>query len=135
MMGAGSPEMRALGQWVGGPIMSGLWLAGDYQQDQFDGDMLVLTWKVHMVLGWDEVTRCYVGYFFPSAGPTSVCTGRIEDDQLVMTSQSLVMFVGHPAKLRFIWDILGPERIAWKNEISVEGQPWQLIEEYVMAPS
>ena len=40
MMGPGSPEMRAVGRWTGGPIMDGLWLVGDYQQDQFKDDTL-----------------------------------------------------------------------------------------------
>jgi hypothetical protein len=78
LMGPGAPEMQAVARWSGGPIVDGLWFVGDYQQDQFKDDEFVLTWKAHMVPGWDGATRAYQGYFLDSNRVAAVCTGRID---------------------------------------------------------
>ena len=45
--------MTAEGRGVHTPIQDGLWIVGDYEQDQFllDGTF-VLKWQLHWVVGW-----------------------------------------------------------------------------------
>jgi len=112
--------------------MDGLWLVGDYQQDQFKDDTRVLTWKVHCVLGWDGARRCYQGHFFDSNGVAAMCEGAIESDRFVLRSHSPISFGGQLAALRFTWDAAAHPAIRWTNEISIGGGPWQLVEEYLM---
>ena len=39
-----------------------------------------------------------------------------------------------PVRLRLTWDISGPAGITWRNEMSVGGSPWSLVEEYHCHP-
>ena len=50
-MGPGSPEMSAKGESTFKWIMDGLWVVGDFEQDQFVADKKVLMWKAHYVAG------------------------------------------------------------------------------------
>ena len=38
-------------------------------------------------------------------------------------------------RIRLLWDLADPARITWRNELSVAGGPWALVEEYVMTPT
>ena len=59
-MGPGSPPMRAAGAGLHQVIQDGLWVVGDYKQDQFleDGSF-VLKWALHWVAGWDALQAQY----------------------------------------------------------------------------
>jgi hypothetical protein len=37
-------------------------------------------------------------------------------------------------RLRMVWDASDPSTLYWKNEMSIDGRPWALIEEYEMKP-
>ena len=39
-----------------------------------------------------------------------------------------------PPMLRMTWDASSPEVILWRNEMTIDGLGWQLIEEYSMLP-
>jgi hypothetical protein len=53
-MGPGSPAMSAQGRGVHHRIHGGLWIVGDYLQDQFLPDgTFVLSRQLHWVTGWD----------------------------------------------------------------------------------
>lgn len=39
-----------------------------------------------------------------------------------------------PPRLKMIWDVSAPECLEWRNEMSIDGTTWQLIEEYQMLP-
>jgi hypothetical protein len=66
-MGPGSPAMSARGSGVHHRIHDGLWIVGDYRQDQFLPDgTFVLTWQLHWVTGWTPTPV--------STGPRSTTT-------------------------------------------------------------
>ena len=55
--------------------------------------------------------------------------GQIDGDRLVFES------VGEPlVRLRLTWDASDPNELTWRNEMSVGGAPWSLVEEYRMTP-
>ena len=128
-MGPGSPEMDAVGQGIFRPILDGAWLAGDFEQDQFVAGERLLTWKAHYVVGWDPRVGEYHVTYVDNAGNASVLRGRIEGARFIIES-----LAGEPLRLRMSWDLLEPGRVAWRNECSVAGGPWQLIEEYLCTP-
>ncbi len=128
-MGPGSPEMDATGRATCEWIQDGLWLSCDFEQDQFVQGKKVLTWKAKWIIGWDERAKEYRAVGVDTNGNSFIFRGAIEGDKLVMES------LGEgPAKLRFVWDASDPKAVRWKNEVSVGGGPWQLIEEYVITP-
>ncbi|HZD43127.1 MAG TPA: DUF1579 family protein [Methanomicrobiales archaeon] len=129
-MGAGSPEMEAKGRSTCEWIISGLWLSCLFTQDQFVEGKKVLTWQAHWVAGWDPLAREYRAVGVDSNGASFMFHGRIEGDTLVMESMG-----DSPVKLRFTWNAGDPNAVLWKNEMSMNGGPYQLIEEYVITPS
>ena len=38
-----------------------------------------------------------------------------------------------PVRIRLTWELAGPA-VVWRNEMSVAGGPWSLVEEYVCTP-
>src|SRR5687767_14696820 len=58
-MGAGSPQMEAVGESTSHWIMHDLWLQCDCSQEQFVDGRRVHTWQLHLVVGWDVATQAY----------------------------------------------------------------------------
>lgn len=130
-MGPGTPTMRGVGRGSAEPIQGGRWIAGDYEQDQFLADgTFVLTWQLHWVSGWAPQHGEYRASMADNYGNTGVYRGRIDGDLLVFESME-----GSDPRLRFTWDATAPGVITWRNEMSLGGGDWFLIEEYPMIPS
>jgi hypothetical protein len=135
MQGTGSPEMEAAGGMQRQPLMDGLWIAGDGYQDQFVDGKKLLTWKLHMVAGWDAIAREYRAVLVDSNGTATLLRGAIDGARLVMTPVGTVATAGQMGTLRLVWDATDPQAVVWRNEASVDGGPWMLIEDYVMVPA
>ncbi len=58
-MGPGSPAMTAIGRATVEWISDGIWAVSDLEQQQFVGGKEVLTWKAHLIAGWDFSAREY----------------------------------------------------------------------------
>jgi hypothetical protein len=129
MMGPGSPRMEATGQATFAWTDDGLWLRGEFAQDQVAEGRLVLKWSAHYLVGWDPQARDYVAFMADNCGHAGFMRGFIDGDRMVLTTPG-----SDPAKFRITWDVTEPGAALWKDEISVEGGPWQLIEEYTMVP-
>ena len=65
----------------------GLWIVGDYRQDQFllDGTF-VMTWQLHWVTGWDADAGEYGATLNDNHGHADVMRGRIDGDRLLYES-------------------------------------------------
>jgi hypothetical protein len=128
-MGPDTPEMTARGRGTHRLIQDGLWIVGDYEQDQhlLDGT-LVLTWRLHWVVGWDPDAREYRATHADNYGHAGVMRGRLDGD--VLTFETLK---GAPVRLRMVWDLTNPDAMTWRNECSIGGAPFSLVEEYVYA--
>jgi hypothetical protein len=129
-MGPGTPAMTARGRGVHERIQDGCWIVGDYEQDQFltDGSF-VLRWQLHWVAGWDPVAGEYRATIADNYGHADVMHGWIEGDRLTFET------IGNPpVRLRLLWDVSDPRDLTWRNEMSVGGGPWMLVEEYHMTP-
>lgn len=129
-MGPGTPAMTATGRGVHHRIQDGRWIVGDYAQDQFllDGSF-VLRWQLHWVAGWDPAAEEYRATVADCYGHAEMMRGHIEGDRLIFESLG-----DPPVRIRLVWDRGDSARITWRNELSVEGGPWMLVEEYVMTP-
>ncbi|MGH3465968.1 MAG: hypothetical protein ACRDP9_31240 [Kribbellaceae bacterium] len=130
-MGAGTPAMTARGSGTHSVIQDGLWIVGDYRQDQFLTDgTLVLGWRLHWVAGWDPAAGEYRALHADNYGRAGVMRGRIAGDRLTFESA-----VDEPVRIRLTWDLAAADRIVWRNEMSVNGGPWSLVEQYDCVPS
>jgi hypothetical protein len=130
-MGPGTPAMTATGKGSHRRIQDGRWIVGEYEQDQFlmDGTF-VLRWELHWVVGWDPANREYRATIADNYGHADVMRGWIEGDRLTFET------IGDPpVRLRLVWDASDPSDLRWRNEMSVGGAPWMLVEEYHCTPS
>lgn len=127
-MGPGTPAMTAIGSGTHERIQDGRWIVGSYEQDQFllDGSF-VLKWELHWVAGWDPAAQEYRATVADCYGHAEVMRGHIEGDRLVFESTD-----DPPVRIRLVWDLTDPAHITWRNELSVAGGPWTLVEEYLM---
>jgi hypothetical protein len=125
-MGPGTPQMAAQGRGVHRTIQDGLWIVGEYEQDQFLTDgAFVLKWQLHWVAGWDADAGEYRATHADNYGHTGVMRGHVEGDILTFET------IGEgPVRQRMIWDLTNPSTMTWRNEISFEGGPFSLVEEY-----
>jgi hypothetical protein len=129
-MGPGTPPMTAYGRGTHQSIQDGRWLVGTYSQEQYllDGSF-VLTWQLHWVVGWDPARGEYRATLADNYGHADVMRGHIDGDRLVFES-----IAGGPVRLRMTWDASDPASITWRNESSMDGRTWLLIETYRMTP-
>jgi Protein of unknown function (DUF1579) len=130
-MGPGTPPMNADGSGRHELIQDGRWIVGNYVQDQYllDGSF-VLTWNMHWVAGWDPARGEYRATVADNYGHAEVMRGRIEGDRLLFESLD-----DAAVRLRLVWDVSDPARVVWRNEMSVDGVSWSLVEEYTCHPS
>ena len=128
-MGPGSPEMRGTGSAVCSLIQGGLWYSCQFEQDQHlvDGTF-VLKWQLTWITGWDRAAGEYRACSADNNGPTlAIYRGRIVDNTLVYES----LQEGFP-RIRLTWILGDSTHATWRNEFTVDGQTWTLIEEYAM---
>lgn len=128
-MGPGSPRMTGVGRADCRLIQGGLWYACDFEQEQrLDDGSRVLTWKLHWVTGWDPTAGEYRASSADNNGPTlAMYRGRIDGDQLTYESLSAEL-----PRIRLTWLLDDVDHARWRNEITVDGASWSLIEEYRM---
>jgi hypothetical protein len=127
------PEMTAKGRGTFRWTDDGLWVLGDFRQDQFHEGRRVTEWSARYIAGWDFSRQAYVAFAADSNGRCVPFTGAIEGDRFTITSDGATIG-GMPVRLRMIWDLTGTEAMRWRNEMSVAGAPWTLVEEYDMQP-
>jgi hypothetical protein len=121
MTGKGSARCRL--------IQGGLWYACDFEQEQrlLDGT-LVLKWQLHWITGWDPRAGEYRASCADNNGPTlDIYRGRIDGDRLVYEPVNEQL-----PRIRMTWELTGPAHCRWRNEVTLEGRTWGLIEEYDM---
>lgn len=125
-MGPGTPEMPAVGRGLHRTIQDGLWIVGDYEQDQFLTDgAFVLKWQLHWVVGWDPDAGEYRATHADNFGHAGVMRGHLEGDVLTFETMG-----DGPVRQRMIWNLTDTTAMAWRNEISFDGGPFSLVEEY-----
>lgn len=128
-MGPGSPRMEANGKATFMQIMGGVWLVGEFEQDQFVNGELVIRWMMHYVVGWNPEAGEYKIILVDNNGATALMRGHIDGDRFVVESAG-----EGPVRLRLTWELGDNGYIKWRNESSINGGPWFLIEEYVCVP-
>ncbi len=130
-MGPGTPEQTAKGSARHVWIQDGRWVVGDYEQSQFLGDgTFVLEWQLHWVCGWDPLAEEYRATTADNYGRAALLAGRIDGDRMVFETIGDLM-----PRIRLTWDVGDPEVVLWKNEMTVDGFNWFLVEEYRITPT
>ncbi len=109
--------------------MDGGWLVGDFEQDQFLDGVRVITWKAHFVVGWDPHMQEYRATYVDNNASSALLRGRIEGSQFIIKTP------GEGAvRNRMQWELLDGGLVKWRNDLSIDGGPWSLVEDYVCTP-
>ena len=128
-----TPEMTAEGHGTFRWSADGLWVIGEFRQDQFYEGEKVTEWSAHYVAGYDFSRQTYVAFACDSNGRSVPFTGTMTADTFTITSDG-ASIAGAPVKLRMIFDLADPKVMRWRNEMSLAEGPWVLVEEYDMWP-
>jgi hypothetical protein len=128
-MGPGSPEMSGVGRATCRLVQDGLWYACDFEQEQRLADgTFVLRWQLHWVAGWDGAAREYRASSADNNGPNlAIYRGQLEGNRLVYESLADAL-----PRIRLTWVLLDSDHALWRNEFTLDGETWSLIEEYGM---
>jgi hypothetical protein len=130
MTGPGSPRMEGIGKASFAWTDDGLWLHGEFMQDQFIAGQVVMTWKAHYLVGWDPLQRNYVAFLADNCGHALSMRGEIDGDRFILKTGEPGPFI-----FRLTWDLSDPRSATWANEMSLNRSPWQLIERYALTRS
>jgi hypothetical protein len=128
-----TPEMLARGSGRFRREIGGLWILGEFRQDQFHEGRKVAEWSCIYLAGWDAGRSTYVAFAADSNGRSVPFLGAIDGERFTITSEGAPIG-GAPVRLRMIWDAADPRIMTWRNEMSVAGGPWTLVEDYEMRP-
>ena len=128
-MGQGSPEMTGVGNATCSLIQGGLWWECDFSQEQrlTDGTF-VLSWQLHWVTGWDGAAGEYRASSADNNGPNlAIYRGRIDGNRLIYESLGDAL-----PRIRLTWILDDELHARWRNEYTIDGTSWILVEEYEM---
>jgi hypothetical protein len=89
----------------------------------------VLTWLAHYLIGWDPQAQGFVAFQADNCGHAVCMCGRFEGERLMLETTD-----PGPARFRLTWDLAHPEGPHWTDEVSVDGGPWRVVEEYGLTP-
>jgi hypothetical protein len=128
-MGPGSPAMTGKGSATCGLIQDGLWYSCQFEQDQYLADgTFVLKWQLNWITGWDRAAGEYRASSADNNGPNlAIYRGRLAGDTLVYEPLD-----GALPRIRLTWILKDASHAVWRNEFTLDGQAWSLIEEYEM---
>jgi len=128
-MGPGSPRMHGKGRAICRLIQDGLWYVCDFEQEQrLDDGTFMLAWQLHWVTGWDAAAGEFRASAADNNGPTlSMYRGVLDDRVLTYLPLGNTL-----PRIRLTWLLDDPGHARWRNEITLDGSHWRLIEEYAM---
>ncbi len=110
-----------------GPVTKPTTTPQSQEQRLADGTF-VLRWQLHWVAGWDARAGEYRASSADNNGPNlSIFRGRIEEKRLVYESLSAEL-----PRIRLTWIIDDATHARWRNEYTLGGEAWVLVEEYRM---
>jgi hypothetical protein len=111
------------------PIMDGAWLVGEFEQDQYVGRERIITWQAHYVVGWEPRVGEYRITYVDNNGSAALMRGWIEGPRFIIETLGEAV-----VQSRMAWERLADGQVAWRNDCSINGGPWFLVEEYLCRP-
>ena len=130
-MGPDSKEMTSRGRAMGHPILRGMWYACDVV-DTFGSGRNAMTWKGHMLVGYDMTAKAYRASTVDNMGALTTFNGTMDGHKFMLETPTEVMMMGQMMKDRLSWDMSEPNAIKFKDEHQVAGGDWKLIESATM---
>ena len=132
--GAMGPESKATtshGKVALHALLGGMWYACDVEETYGVGKE-AMTWKGHMVVGYDVNAKAYKGACVDNMGTLTNFDGALDGTKFTLVTPTEVMMMGQMLKDRLTWDMADPKAIKFTDEHQVGGGDWKLVESSTM---
>ncbi|TMQ72448.1 MAG: DUF1579 domain-containing protein [Candidatus Eisenbacteria bacterium] len=111
--------------------LGGMWYACDVE-DTYGVGKDAMTWKGHMVVGYDVNAKAYKATCVDNMGTLTNFDGMLEGTKFTLVTPTEVMMMGQMLKDRLTWDMADPKAIKFTDEHQVGGGDWKLVESSTM---
>jgi len=125
-MGPDSKAMTSHGKMTCHPLFGGMWYSCDVE-DAMGAGKQAMTWKGHVVVGYDMGTKTYHAMCMDNMGMMMTYNGMLDGDKFVLETPKEVMMMGQMMKDRLTWEMAG-ETMKFMDEHQVGGGDWTVAE-------
>ncbi len=132
-MGPDSKEAVSHGKAMGHELYGGFWYVCEVEDVMGTGKD-AMTWKGHMLVGYDMGTNSYRAVTVDNMGMMASMNGTLDGDKFVLETPNEVMMMGQMMKDRLTFDASGGT-IKFTDEHQVGGGEWTLAESAELKPS
>ena len=126
-MGPDSKEVTTHGKVTTHSMYGGLWYACDVE-DMMGTGKQAMTWKGHMIVGWDMGAKAYRGFAVDNMGVGTPWEGQMEGNKFSLWTPNDVMMMGQMMKDRLTWVINDDGTVAFTDEHKVGEGDWMVAE-------
>jgi hypothetical protein len=130
-MGPNSPATTSHGKVTLHSMFGGLWYACDVDETYGTGKT-AMTWKGHMIIGWDTNAKAYKGGSVDNMGAMTSWDGSLDGTKFSLVTPNEIMMMGQMMKDRLTWDMADPKAIKFTDEHQMGGGDWMLVESATM---
>ncbi len=132
-MAPGSPALATKGKHACKWTADKFWLDCDVEDTQGTGKT-AMTWKGHMMTGWDMGAKTYRTVGVDNMGGSFVMNGKLDGNKLTLeTINDINTPDGKPMKIRITFDNTDTKNIKFTDERSVAGAPMTVVEEATLS--
>ena len=109
-------------------LFGGLSYACDIQ-DKVGAGKTAMTWKGHMVVGWDVGAKAYKASVVDNMGAVGNYDGKLEGKTFTLETPTEVTEMGMKFKDRLVWDFSDPNAVKFIDQHQTGGGAWSTVEE------
>ena len=131
-LGPNSPALPSKGTIVNTSVADGFWFTSN-MECSYGGVPAILTWKGHLVVGWNSGNRTYQGILVDNLGILVQFQGEIHGSTLVLTAEKPNVMNGSKILARFTYDFTDPSAIRFLNEHQINAGAWQVFEQAILS--
>ena len=132
-MGPDSKATTSHGKATGHSILGGMWYACDVE-DTWGTGKEAMTWKGHMIVGYDLPSRSYKSSVVDNTGSIAMFDGTLNGTTFVLETPTEIMVMGTSMKDRLTWDFADPKAIKFTDEHKATGGDWMVVESATLVP-
>jgi hypothetical protein len=126
-MGPDSPAMKTHGTAMCKSMLGGMWYMCDVQ-DMMGSGKNAMTWKGHMLVGYDMGAKAYRASCVDNMGTMTEFNGTLDGDKFVLETPGETMIMGQSMKDRLTWDWSDPGVVKFTDEHMPTGGQWMVFE-------
>ncbi len=130
--GPDSKESKTHGSAMCKPVLGGMWYTCDVVDAMGTGKQ-AMTWKGHMLVGYDMNTKAYKGTCIDNMGAMTSFNGTLDGDTFTLETPDAVSMMGQMMKDRLTWTMNSDGTVAFTDAHQMAGSnDWVTAESATM---